>query len=988
MNVPSDVTSWLELKGFVPVSEPVYELTGASGRALVVVRESNEFDLMAFATMIRQVCERLVGLIPGVEEVLLATGDDALVMRQTREAEALRHRWSAFPLYQGTQTYGWVFEVAGTTFLFAMTSATSDASEDLTNSFTDDLIDVAKRVRPRHLYTGPATRLVRRKDLGEYLGRELGLLDILIHTAQTPEGINPIRDPGSTQWTLLCMQAESDLRYTVTRLLTGRIFHMRRNEWLGGIGSLPLGFRLLSDEDKRPVVGDEDDVACARLLLDLAATAYDQLHRELADDEERIDVDVIVRELSAAGAKKRSNKKADKHGMLIAGSPLDTLSNPRAGVKSLLEVLPAYSSDGVIRRTQGLPMAGLTRHDVHGMTIYRQDETDVTDAHKTKGVVLFEWVFPKPITALGIEEQWADDETLLKASKYLEHLSASSDRPPPTRKMWPFAGLFKSEHDGLYFRLVHGSGGYQWRSSRSRGFNRDDNRAVGKFDHRLVAERFVDALLCRLEDEGIDPRTTVITKRRNMPRPDVDRVSLLQKQLGELETEFAQSQDAARKAKSARSRADHQAHADKVGQQIDDVLAELDAANAAATSSETIEIAPDTISVATLATLLSVLLDTCDTGTEPEVCDALQRIVTNGTITDCWDDAAPWATFSCSVLVRTTSGVRPVPISFEIGNTSQGVDRRAFPRRMERVLAHRMTTDITIDDLASRLGYQPSASSVADNLHATLTPKLVDAGLPALAASRAASALVDCPILSTRDIVWRLITHQALPTVVENLTPLATTRHIEALRDTYLSSRFVWPVRSWSSGGERQRREITRWVDANTSHDDWDNGAPLQGLLKAVGWKPRHASGIVQKHIHNIISPANDGIARLLERTEPWPSGSFTNPATGSRKDAVPDALKRIRLRSCPHCDYRHGLLPLPCPELGVDPVLCPSCRRQPTDPSWVLPESYLLPWDGPFGRSTTDERTPKVSGQRIGTTLGTAPTMPTATRATRANAR
>jgi len=82
-----------------------------------------------------------------------------------------------------------------------MTSATSDASEDLTNSFTDDLIDVAKRVRPRHPYTGPATRLVRRKDLGEHRGREIGLLDILIHTAQTPEGINPVRDPGSTQWT-------------------------------------------------------------------------------------------------------------------------------------------------------------------------------------------------------------------------------------------------------------------------------------------------------------------------------------------------------------------------------------------------------------------------------------------------------------------------------------------------------------------------------------------------------------------------------------------------------------------------------------------------------------------------------------------------------------------------------------------------------------------------------------------------------------------
>jgi hypothetical protein len=974
------------LQGLVPIPDPIYGLTVGDGKALIVVRESNEFDLMAFATMIRQVLEQLAGRIAGVEKVLAATGPNAEVMRHTTEGETLRREWGAYPLYQGTQVYGWVFEVEGTTFLFAMTSATSDASEDLTNSFTTDLIDVAKRVRPRHLYTGPATRLVRRKDLGETLGREVGLLDILIHTKEVPDGINPMRDPGSTQWTLLCMQAENDLRYTVTRLLTGRIFHVRRNEWLSGPGSLPLGFQVKSAENKVPVVGDADEVACARLLIDLAATAYEQLGRELTNDEELINVDAIVRRLSAAGAKKRSNKKADKYGDPIRGMPLGTVGNPRAAVISLLEVLPAYSMEGVISRVYGLPMAGLTSHDVHGMTIYRQKECDTVDAHKTKGVVVFDWTFPKPTDDAGDVEPWASEEQLQKASKFLEHLKAASDRPPPTRKMWPFAGLFKAEHEGLYYRLVHGSGGYQWRASHSRGFNATDNWAVGKFAPRLLAERFVEALLNRLEDEGIDPRTAVISKRRELSKPDADRVTALRRSIAALDKEFTQSQDAARRASTDRSKNNHQAHADKIAYQLESLEAELVAADDAATITQTSALAPDTIEVSTLATLMSVLLDTSGVGTEPEVCDALQRIVTNGTITDCWDDASPWATFSCTVLVRTDSGVRSVPIEFEIGNTSQGPERKAFAGRLERVLNLRMTTSISIDELSTRLGYQPAPATVARNLHDVLAAKLRAAGRPELSASRAASALIDCPIDSTRDLVWRMLTHQPLPEIVEDLSPSETKRHAEGLRDAYLSTRFDWDVPAWSSGGERQRREIVRWVAANTNTDDSDHGASLQALLRAIGSKS--SFGFTNKHIHNNESPAEDGVARLLERTAPWPSGSFTNPSIGARLDSVAAADKRVRLRSCPHCGHGEGLMPAPWVEVGVDPVLCPSCLHNPGDPSWRYPASYGLPHEGPFGRSKTDERSPKIAGQRVGTTIGGPTAMPSATRVKRANTR
>ncbi|MDA8070463.1 MAG: hypothetical protein M0Z82_02435, partial [Actinomycetota bacterium] len=76
---------------------------------------------------------------------------------------------------------------------------------------------------------------------------------------------------------------------------------------------------------------------------------------------------------------------------------------------------------------------------------------------------------------------------------------------------------------------------------------------------------------------------------------------------------------------------------------------------------------------------------------------------------------------------------------------------------------------------------------------------------------------------------------------------------------------------------------------------------------------------------------------------------------------------------------------PIPCLEGGDDPVLCVTCRRKPDDPSHVFPAEYLQPWEGPFGRSTTDDRKVRDSGQRAGTRLGPPPAMPTRARLRRA---
>lgn len=72
---------------------------------------------------------------------------------------------------------------------------------------------------------------------------------------------------------------------------------------------------------------------------------------------------------------------------------------------------------------------------------------------------------------------------------------------------------------------------------------------------------------------------------------------------------------------------------------------------------------------------------------------------------------------------------------------------------------------------------------------------------------------------------------------------------------------------------------------------------------------------------------------------------------------------------------------PIPCPEGGDDPVLCLTCRRRPDDPSHVFPADYLQPWEGPYGRSATDDREARDHGHRGGTRLGPLPAMPTRAR-------
>ena len=931
------------------------------GKTMVVVRESNMFDLLAFATMIRQVLEALVGLVPGVEEVLSLSGSDAEVMRNDSLGVALRKKWAAKPLHQAGKAYGWVFEVSGTLFFFAMTSAFGDAVEDLRNNFTFDLIDEMALHRPAALVTGPSTRLVRRKDLGEALGRQAGLHRVRIFTRETPEGLDLATTTGSTSWTLLCLLAEQDLRSTVMRLFSGRIFHVRNGGWLAGAGGLPLGFVLERTKPKRPLVGDAGQVELARLLLVLSYQASLELSRP--EGQRTLSPEEIVARLSVAGAKKRGNRPAGRSGDAMAGADLAGVDSAKTTLVTLLSALPAYRPGGVLRRMQGLPITGLGSADVHGHAIFKRDPANAEE----KGAIAFEWRFPRPVGADGKEEPWASPEVLDGAQKYLGHLLSSVGTGYSTERVWPLAGLFRADHGGASYRLVRASGGYQWKR---------DGAAVGKFDVALVTRRLVDSVVAELGRLGVDPGAVQLARPARPRATELDHLAR-HKQLKE---QFDKACAAVRSTLSTRQQEAHQAEADRLDAELEDLEREMASAAAEGLPSGAQPLT-ERLLVGDLATLLSVLRDTAGQALPPEVCDLVGRYLAQGTIEGCWDDSAPWGLFRASVLVPREDGfAREVQVSFEVGNTSQGPDRRAFwARRMPRVLEMRMTTSATIEELAARLGGGPSPRRVARNLQDVLGPLFGRRGLSSHAASAAATAALDCPLDSTRAVIWALLNDLPLPEVIEDLDAEETALHIAGLARRWAPG-FEWGAAAWSAGGERRRRRAALWVGANTGTDP-AAGAPLLGLLSAL-----HMSNV--QSINQVLwseGAADDGTARVLERTVPWPSGAFIDPATGERQVSVPDAEKRVRLRACPHCGHR-GLHPLVCVDLGADPLLCLNCQRQPST-GRKFPRSYLADWEGPYGLSRLDRLTAEVAGQRRGTALGRPLPVPSGADGRRARA-
>jgi hypothetical protein len=934
-------------------------------RALIVIRESNRYDLLAFATMVLQTLDPLMHL-PGVAAYLIAAGDDpALIMRAGPQGDRIRRLLGAHPLYQGNRAYGWTCEIEGSIFVFAMTSAMTSVDEDLSNPFTTDLIALIRQERPSHLFAGPESRLVRRASLGAILGDACERLGVIVHTRIYYQGID-IKTNGLL-WSILCRQCEEDLKTTVSRLLTGRIYKVRRNEWDRGEGSVLAGYAL--DVDDRILLGTNQQQGVARLAIELAAQAHAQRTDGASTGDVELTPECIVAQLAAAGAVKRSNKKVNRFGNAIAGAPMDT-ANARQSLLGILRDIPAYWTGTLIRR-QGLPITGLTSRDIHGLPVYR-----VTDDGEEKGFTIFQWTLPLP------DGGWATDATFEKAWQYFEWLRDSDARQTreTDQESWPLSGLFTAIQGDQSFRLTHGSAGYQWRQyPATKGYSKGVSRAIGKFANKEVIIRLVAAIVAKLELEGLSAEELSAGWVTGAPASpdslDTEREQL-QRDEADLQKEYDNVCALAQSASNERARDRWGNEVDRLGVKLDEIALKIaECAVSAAPVGP-----PPQIELGSLATLLSILIDTAGDPVDPVVANALAKLVTQGTVVGCWDDDAPWAEFVFHLRLKTSAGWRIVgPVSFELGNSSQGSDRQAWHRRMVRVAELRMAGGMSIEELAPRLGQEPSARRLFGSITQTVA-EIFDVEL------NVAAAMVDHPIDSTRAALW-VAKHGGTMPKFAGLTKAQSLRHVEVLKERYLTVGVVHHVPAAFLGGERSRREVARWVRAHSMSDP-DAGAPILELAAVMGWAiPRDAaSHLTKRTTERGLTPQ----AALLEKwtadgQADWGTGSkwVIDPATGKGKQvvAIPDEDKRLRVRKCEWCATRTILQAIPCLEGGADPVLCTTCRRTPEDPTHVLPMDYLKNWEGPYGRTITNDRGSISRGARAGTRLGPQTALPSKSR-------
>ena len=487
--------------------------------------------------------------------------------------------------------------------------------------------------------------------------------------------------------------------------------------------------------------------------------------------------------------------------------------------------------------------------------------------------------------------------------------------------------------------------------------------------------RLVGATIQKLEEIGIDAGEVGLEWGTPTQHEEGERTSALETERAAVETQYQNARASAREATTARAREDFTLDADRLAQQLD----QLDHRIAAEPGEQRTNPAPPEIEIGGLATLFSVLLDTAGSQVDPKVADALARIISQGTVEQCWADDALWGVFRFHLRVRTKRGWRTVgPIEFELGNSSQGPDRRAWERRIVRVVELRMAHGADIDELAPRLGETPSPQRLGMTMAQTVarifgvTPNL-------------AAAMVDHPVASTRATLWALQHGHELPPI-DGLTEDQARRHAEVLAERYLAPKATWEVRAAFLGGERQRREVARHVVAH-SVDGLDAGAAILPIGAVMGWKISRdgASGQVRG-----VTNGGRPQAALVEKwtttgRSDWGVGAIwvRDPTTGQPRQAplIPDENKRLRIRECPWCKTRTILQPIPCPEGREDPVLCINCRRTPADPTHVFSPEYLLSWEGPYGRAQTDDRGERGPGERRGTRLGPNPAMPSRTR-------
>lgn len=866
-----------------PDPQPVVIQSAARDRdrvdLLLVARESDRYDRTLMLAMVKQTLAPMLH-VPGVREAYDA-GLAPLEDPGRFNAELIK--------YSGTIAV--LFEICGTRFIYSMGSAAKGTRElDGDNAFAHILGEVVRSLRPKVVRTATFSRLVRSQD---HAGRLLTAFDGNVDRVDcTDVVIDPSTQQGRMQWGFYATFAEMERLAIGGRTLAGRLVRLTRGVVPWGEFGVPCGYRMRDDgtvevDDRPEVLAGVPEVL--RRMADANAT-YKEI-KALAGDLG----------LSTPRLRKKHGESATYHHARSAGGMVETWSDwldlYRTGRVQVLLENPLKGVDE-IAGVQVVPVPEAAGLDVFDHGAFRFN---------------LEWGLPP---GGWVEDHWFD---AIRARLKLFDSGPRARGASSYVMCRPLAGLGGWTEGGRDYRLFthdryavrskpseEGWDGQWWPQSTpgDRRELRIDPPALHALADDVMKAIAEGVPLQRFERRVVrySPDGKVVVGPVEVPAAE---------RLGR-ELEAAQAEYDAAIAMSVEFRAgghtgiadDYRATVVACKQRIDGIARQLRAA---------LRERPGTLPTtmpADVTQLVTAMAHLADAGTTADglLNRRLKDLLTDLRVT--MSDDGVTVVWSVSVRLPVEGGVAVFgPITGTVRNqivqTSDGGKRRTVmvapngDEHLKRLALRILREGMRDEDIAGETGWERPRKGAVRCLQALGVKN-----------ARSASMLVQTPLQVLRDTAASLLTGDPLP---DDATP----EWAALVRGTYLSDDPAWPCVTWVKDRSRGQAAVDL-IDAAGGE------MPYHDLFRALV-----AAGVSRDH------------PRELWLGSKRPDTAFVPPVI--ELQGKPRAHSSVvRVRPCPHsdCDGRLNRC-LHLPEIP-GALLCPACRRTPSDPLVVFPAEYL----------------------------------------------
>lgn len=406
-----------KLKGlaWVAASEAARSVEGVEGLrplGLIVIRESDEWDLEMFNSMRELTYQNLKG-IPAVEAIRAVglkplDGDSFQVVWENESGQTVTREVIVSRIRHG-DTKALLFFFEGYWHLWSQASA-AKISQFGYNNFTRILTQQIEHLSPVTLYAANLSRLIRsEREADKLIEAMRDHVDLVDARDQKFELVGKNDWVGFMMLRVLGWCASSERTAIVQRLLAGRVSQWRRNEWPLGSAVVPFGYEF--DKKRKRLVPDVSKQDAVREMLIVLCS--DAPPSEKARELDRIGVRPFRRDPKTGGYK-----------------PFSARTNPDQAIRTLMIWAPLWVQGEYLHRYTN-PLDDL--EELSGLKIVRYPRRKLKFGKKAKPKdpgelqMLFKMDTPKG--------GWAEEALLeafsLKATSMSASLLASKVCNPP-----------------------------------------------------------------------------------------------------------------------------------------------------------------------------------------------------------------------------------------------------------------------------------------------------------------------------------------------------------------------------------------------------------------------------------------------------------------------------------------------------------------------------------------------------------------------------